>query len=98
SVRTCMDHSHESQGKGLLQLRLDADTFAAVPDISIDYALMEKSSNVSVVACDIGWSDIGSWTALGGLGASDADGNCIEGNALLRDVHNCFIQSPERLV
>ncbi len=97
-VQTCMDQSHESQGKGLLQLRLDADTFAAVPDISIDYALMEKSSNVSVVACDIGWSDIGSWTALGGLGTSDADGNCIEGNALLHNVRSCFIQSPDRLV
>ncbi len=97
-VRACLEQSRESQGKGLTQLMLDADTFAAVPDISIDYALMEKSAHVSVIPCDIGWSDIGSWTALGSLGKTDSDGNCIEGDAFLHNVHNCFIQSHERLV
>src|SRR3546814_2322104 len=77
---------------------LDADTFSAVPEISIDYALMEKSSNVAVIPCEIGWSDIGSWTALSGLGVADEDGNCVQGDALLDDVHDCFIQSSERLV
>src|SRR3546814_5304826 len=57
---------------------LDADTFSAVPEISIDYALMEKSSNVAVIPCEIGWSDIGSWTALSGLGVADEDGNRSE--------------------
>ncbi len=98
AVQACMEQSREAEGKGFVQLTLDADLFAAVPDISIDYALMEKSSNVSVIACDIGWSDIGSWTALGGLGEADSEGNCIEGQAVLHDVHNCFIQSHDRLV
>lgn len=98
SVRTCFEQSREAQGKGFAQLSLDADTFAAVPDISIDYALMEKSSNVSVISCDIGWSDIGSWTALDNLATPDGNGNCIEGETVLHEVHNCFIQSPDRLV
>jgi mannose-1-phosphate guanylyltransferase len=98
AVQTCLDQSREAQGKDFVQLSLDAGTFAAVPDISIDYALMEKSSNVAVVPCDIGWSDIGSWAALSHLGQADGDGNCIEGQALLHDVHDCFIQSPDRLV
>ena len=97
-VQACLDQSREAQGKGFTQVALDPDTFAAVPDISIDYALMEKSSNVSVISCDIGWSDIGSWAALGSLGEADADGNRVQGEALLHDVRDCFIQSSDRLV
>lgn len=98
SVQTCLEQSRESVGKNFIQLNLDATSFADVPDISIDYALMEKSSNVAVIPCDIGWSDIGSWAALASLGEADVNGNCVDGHALLHDVHNCFIQSPDRLV
>lgn len=80
------------------QLELDSKCFALVSDISIDYALMEKSNNVAVVACDIGWSDIGSWEAFSGLSDSDERGNAINGDALLHNVDNCFIQSSERVV
>jgi mannose-1-phosphate guanylyltransferase len=51
-----------------------------------------------VVPCDIGWSDIGSWSALGDLSPPDAGGNRIEGNALLHDVTNCYVQSNKRLI
>lgn len=97
-VQTCLDQSPQAEGKGFAQIELEADSFAAVPDISIDYAVMEKSSHVAVVPCHIGWSDIGSWTALGDLGKPDAAGNCIEGDVLLHNVSNCFIKSDERLV
>jgi len=98
AVKSCLAQSRTAEGKGFTQLMLEAESFGLVPDISVDYALMEKSDNVSVVACDIGWSDIGSWDALGGLGETDDDGNCVEGEALTHDVHNCFIQSQDRLV
>lgn len=98
ATKVCLEQSRNAEGSGFEQIMLDADTFSRVPDISVDYALMEKSDNVSVVACDIGWSDIGSWDALGGLGETDVNGNCIEGEALTHDVHNCFIQSQDRLV
>ena len=78
-------------------LRLDAKQFAAVPDISIDYALMERSERVATVPCDIGWSDIGSWNAMGELTAADASGNRLEGEVLVHGAHNNYVQSPERL-
>ena len=76
----------------------DIPVFARVPDISIDYAVMEKSNMVAVVPCNIGWSDIGSWNAVSELTTADADGNRVEGDALLQDSHDNYIQSHDRLV
>ena len=96
--RACMDRSRMAQGKGFVQLELDSASFQDVPSESIDYALMEKSAAVAVVPCDIGWSDIGSWNALGDLGTPDAQGNRVEGEALLHNANNCTIHSRERMV
>ena len=95
---TCMAQSRIAEGKGYTELQLDPDTFAQVPDNSIDYTVMEQSSQVAVVPCSIGWSDIGSWSALGDLSTPDAEGNRIDGEALLHDVSNCYIQSNKRIV
>ncbi len=98
ATRACIAESRSAEGKGFSQLELDATAFKQVPDDSIDYAVMEKSANVAVVPCDIGWSDIGSWTALGDLTPADAQGNRIEGEVMLYDVSNCYIQSNDRMV
>lgn len=98
TTRTCLEQSRSAEGKGFSQIDLDAAAFKLVPDDSIDYAVMEKSGNVAVVPCSIGWSDIGSWTALGDLTAPDAQGNRIEGEVILHDVSNCYIQSNQRIV
>lgn len=98
SVKTCLSASKELTGEKQKQLSLDPDTFRLVPDISIDYAVMEKSNVVSVVPCDIGWSDIGSWAALSAVGESDENGNRVEAEALLENVKNCYIKSEERFV
>lgn len=98
ATRECLKHSQTAQGDGFSQIELDAKTFERVPNDSIDYAVMEKSSNVAVVPCTIGWSDIGSWSALGDLIDADAQGNRIHGEALLHDVSNCYIQSSGRVV
>jgi mannose-1-phosphate guanylyltransferase/mannose-6-phosphate isomerase len=97
AVARCLEKSRGTLGDGVAQVELDAEAFAAVPDDSIDYALMEKSRRVAVVPCDIGWSDIGSWSALGELAAADARGNRVEGEAVLHDVSGCYIRS-ERMV
>ena len=97
AARACIAKSRTASGAGTHQLALDAETFKAVREDSIDYALMEKSARVSVVPCDIGWSDIGSWDALGNLAAGDAEGNRVEGEAVLHDVRDCYIRS-ERTV
>jgi len=87
-----------SRAVGAEQVELDGESFARVPDNSIDYALMEKSSRVAVVPCDIGWSDIGSWTAIGALTEADGEGNRVEGAAVLHDVRDSFIRSEHRMV
>lgn len=96
ATKACLQQSRVAEGKRFTQLK--ADSFVDVREESIDYAVMEKSSDVAVVPCDIGWSDIGSWTAIGNLTEADAEGNRIEGEVLLHDVSNCYIQSRDRLV
>ncbi len=98
ATRACLEQSRRAQGKSYTQIELEPETFGRVPDDSIDYAVMEKSRNVAVVPCSIGWSDIGSWNALGELTAPDAQGNRIEGEVMLHDVSNCYIQSNQRIV
>ncbi|UUY09846.1 mannose-1-phosphate guanylyltransferase/mannose-6-phosphate isomerase [Pseudomonas sp. J452] len=79
------------------RLTLNADAFSLAEDISIDYALMERSANVATVPCDLGWSDIGSWNAMSELTAPDANGNRCIGEVLSHTAHNNFVHSPERL-
>lgn len=98
AVRNCIEKSRFSEGKNFSQLDLDAEAFKLVPDDSIDYAVMEKSVNVAVVPCDMGWSDIGSWAALGDITEPDAHGNRVEGEVVLHNVKNCYIQSNQRIV
>ncbi|WP_173236675.1 mannose-1-phosphate guanylyltransferase/mannose-6-phosphate isomerase [Legionella antarctica] len=96
--QACIEQSHHSIGKDFTQIDLDEKSFKLVPEDSIDYALIEKSKSMAVVPCSIGWSDIGSWNALGDLTEPDAQGNRIEGEALVHDVTNCYILSKERMV
>ncbi len=98
ATAACIERSRTLDGHALTQLELDAASFGQVPGISVDYAVMERSRAVAVVPCSIGWSDIGSWSALGDLSTPDSDGNRIEGEALLHDVKNCYIQSHQRIV
>jgi mannose-1-phosphate guanylyltransferase/mannose-6-phosphate isomerase len=98
TTRACIVQSRLITGNGFSQLELDAATFKSVPDDSIDYCVMEKSDQVAVVPCNIGWSDIGSWNAVGDLSIPDCKGNRIEGEVQLHDVNNCYIQSNERIV
>ncbi len=98
ATKVCLEKSRAAAGRGFAHIELDPKTFALVPSNSIDYAVMERSEQVAVVPCSIGWSDIGSWTALGDLSPADTDGNRIDGQALLHEVRNCFIQSRQRIV
>ena len=79
-------------------LVLDAKAFAAAPDISFDYAVMEKADKRAVVRASFDWSDIGSWAALAELTAPDAAGNRIDGEAVMVDAARCYVQSRERVV
>lgn len=98
SVRDCVKNSRLATSAGFNQLELKADYFANVPDISIDYAVMEKSKQVAVVSCDIGWSDIGSWVSLGELYASDISGHRVQGEIISHNAHDCIIQAEGKMV
>lgn len=79
-------------------LFLDEKTFGALPDISVDYAVMERHTNVAVVRSTFGWNDIGSWNALGDLTPPDADGNRSVGDTIAIDATNCYLQSDSRVI
>lgn len=77
-------------------VRIDEDTFAASPDKSIDYAIMEKTDRAAVVPVSCAWSDIGSWDALWAASDRDANGNRLEGDVIAIDSHNCFVRGTDR--
>ncbi|HXM81929.1 MAG TPA: mannose-1-phosphate guanylyltransferase/mannose-6-phosphate isomerase [Burkholderiales bacterium] len=79
-------------------LRLDAAAFEASPAESIDYAVMEKTSRGAVVRADIGWSDVGSWSALWDIGNKDQAENATRGDVHVQDASGCYIWSDSRLV
>ncbi|MBF0129933.1 MAG: mannose-1-phosphate guanylyltransferase/mannose-6-phosphate isomerase [Alphaproteobacteria bacterium] len=73
--------------------RLDSAAFKEVPFLSIDYALMEHTTAAAVVPVEMGWNDIGSWSALWDTGDRDEDGNVLHGDVLAMDVRNSYIRS-----
>lgn len=74
-------------------IRLAAEPFERAPDISIDYAVMEKTAHAAVVPASIGWSDVGSWSALWEVSGQDAQGNATAGPVELLDARNCYVRS-----
>jgi len=98
TTRHCLQQARKASGDGTILLEINPEDFEAVPDDSIDYAVMEKTQNAAVVACDIGWSDIGCWRALGNLMLPDGNNNRIQGDAVVQDSKNCTIKSENRMV
>ena len=79
-------------------LRLDTKAFEAAPSISIDYAVLEKTSTAAVLPLEIGWNDLGSWSALWSAAAHDASGNYVKGEGFLEDTSDCYIHSERSLI
>ena len=77
-------------------VRIDKDAFAASPEKSIDYAVMENTSRAAVLPVSCEWSDIGSWDALWATSIRDSDGNRLEGDVIAIDSHNCFVRGTDR--
>ncbi|PKH88002.1 mannose-1-phosphate guanylyltransferase/mannose-6-phosphate isomerase [Colwellia sp. Bg11-28] len=79
-------------------VRLDAETFALCPDESVDYAVMENTTDAVVVPLDAGWNDIGAWSALWEVNDKDEEGNTTFGDTILQDTSNSLIHGGERLI
>lgn len=74
-------------------IRLDAESFSKSRDISIDYAVMEQTSNAAVVPAPFVWSDLGSWDTVWKTGTRDADGNVAAANTTLINTKNSLVMT-----
>lgn len=81
----------------LFFFRLDPNAFAEVPSQSIDYGVMERTDKAAVVPVDMGWSDVGSWSALHQETERDAAGNTILGDVMTIDTSNTYVRSEKQL-
>jgi mannose-1-phosphate guanylyltransferase/mannose-6-phosphate isomerase len=79
-------------------MRIDPKTFENCPSDSIDYAVMEKTSDAVVVPLDAGWSDVGSWSALHEASETDGHGNVSRGDVISEDSNGCYLYAESRLV
>jgi mannose-1-phosphate guanylyltransferase / mannose-6-phosphate isomerase len=77
---------------------LDESEFGKVESISIDYALMENTDAAVVVPVDMGWSDVGSWSALWEIGEKDEHQNVIQGDVRVINTSNSYVRSQKGLV
>jgi mannose-1-phosphate guanylyltransferase/mannose-6-phosphate isomerase len=78
-------------------IRLDKAAFETAQNISIDFAVMEKTDKAAVVPCDLGWSDVGSWSSLWSLEKHDENGNVLRGDVIVHDSHDSFVRSDKGL-
>jgi len=96
-VRAVSKAVHESY-KDLDFVRLHEASFADSPSDSIDYAVMEKTKLAVVVPANIGWNDVGSWTALKEVQPNDTAGNATRGDVYLKNVQNTLVRAENRFV
>ena len=78
--------------------RLDKEAFKECPNISIDFAVMEKTKLGVVLPLNVGWSDIGSWKSIWEVSKKDENGNVLIGDVLTKDLNNCYVRSESRLI
>ncbi|MCZ4272771.1 mannose-1-phosphate guanylyltransferase/mannose-6-phosphate isomerase [Maritalea porphyrae] len=83
----------DNADKDLDFVRLNEDAFAQSPDISIDYAIFEKTDKAAVVPSPFEWSDLGSWDAVWKVGAQDNEGNVSVGDVMLSETKNSLVYS-----
>jgi len=97
-VSTVLKTMQEAWSKGEAWQEVVRHQFDAMPDVSIDYGVMEKSERVALVPCDIAWSDVGSWDAVYDISEKDAAGNALEGDVIQIGCKNSLLRSQTRLI
>lgn len=93
-VATCREAITRAERDGWF-LRIDAAEFAAAPALSIDVAVMERTNRGAVLPIDVGWRDLGSFTALHEAAEADGEGNVVRGDAVLPDSHGCYVHAAD---
>lgn len=93
----CRNATQQARRDGDL-VRLDQARFADAASISIDHAVMEHTARAAVVPADIGWNDIGAWSALWEVGGRDASGNVVRGDVVSAATHDSYLHSDGPLL
>jgi mannose-1-phosphate guanylyltransferase/mannose-1-phosphate guanylyltransferase/mannose-6-phosphate isomerase len=88
----------ELAGRDGTVISLDQRKFAEIPSKSIDYALMERTLHSAVVPASLGWSDIGSWSALWEIGDKDSTSNVTIGDVMTEDTHGSYLRTDGALI
>ena len=96
-IATAAEGAVSAAKKDLGFVVLDRDFFVKAPKTSIDYAVMERTDRAVVLTADVGWSDVGEWSAVWRLDRRDADGNSLRGRAVAIDSSNVLVRSEEQL-
>ena len=97
-IMTACRAAFEQKSLDLDFVRLDREAFSLCPDDSIDYAVMEKTSEAVVIPLDCGWNDVGSWASLHEVSDNDEAGNVIKGDVIAKDTSGCYLRSESRLL
>lgn len=98
AVNVCWDASQPAWDAERRLLELPMAAFSGLPDISVDYAVMEKAERVAIVPARFDWNDIGSWNSIAELIPPDAHGNRIDGDAVTHNVTNTYLHSETRVI
>src|SRR5713226_5625570 len=93
-----LDEYRNLDADSVQAVTLDASAFGSAKAISIDYAVMEKTSRAAVVPVACGWSDVGSWHAVWELSEKDGQGNAARGAAVFEDSRNCNVSTDRALI
>ena len=97
-MHSAVMRAYQSAKSDLDFIRVDKTAFAASPDDSIDYAVMEHTDRAAVVPVSCGWSDIGSWSSLWAVAEQDADGNYYEGDVITTDTKGSLVKASDRRI
>ena len=98
AVRDAVAQAHRKAVEDIGFLRLEAESFSRSPAVSVDYAVMERTSGTVMIPLASDWSDVGSWSALADLGERDATGNVAHGNTVLEGTRDTYVHAGDRMV
>ncbi|HEV2900221.1 MAG TPA: mannose-1-phosphate guanylyltransferase/mannose-6-phosphate isomerase [Pseudaminobacter sp.] len=90
--------AYKAATRDLSGIYMPLELYAAIPSISIDYAIMERARHIAMVPAGFRWNDLGSWQSLLDIGPSDSQGNVIIGDVVAIDCENSYIRSDGRLL
>lgn len=94
TIKTCKESLKITQGKNFIEV--DKTEFAKCPNISFDYAIMEKTDKAVVMPINMGWNDLGDWQRVWESSQKDDDNNMLKGESINVDTHNSYIWTNDR--